>query len=352
MNIKITGTGSYIPEIVQDNSKFLDRNFFDNEGNRIETKNEEIIEKFQKITGIRERSYAKDELNTSDIAYLAAKEAIKNSKVDPEKIDYIILAHNFGNASNNSTQVDVFPSLAVRVKNLLKIKNPKCVAYDILFGCPGWLEGVIQGYGFIKAGMAERCLVIGADTLSRVVDVNDRDSMIFADGAGATIIEKTDEEGGILSHNTASYTDDEVFYLFYGKSYNPQADEKTKYIKMRGRKVYEFALTNVPSAMKECLDLANTDISEIKKILIHQANAKMDDAIVKRLYKLFNEESPEKIMPLTVDRFGNSSVATVPTMFDLIVRNKLGDHKIEKGDKIIFASVGAGMHINAMVYQY
>ena len=352
MNIKITGTGSYIPKIVQDNSKFLDRNFFDNEGNRIETKNEEIIEKFQKITGIRERRYAKDELNTSDIAYLAAKEAIKNSKVDPEKIDYIILAHNFGNASNNSTQVDVFPSLAVRVKNLLKIKNPKCVAYDILFGCPGWLEGVIQGYGFIKAGMAERCLVIGADTLSRVVDVNDRDSMIFADGAGATIIEKTDEEGGILSHNTASYTDDEVFYLFYGKSYNPQADEKTKYIKMRGRKVYEFALTNVPSAMKECLDLANTDISEIKKILIHQANAKMDDAIVKRLYKLFNEESREKIMPLTVDRFGNSSVATVPTMFDLIVRNKLGDHKIEKGDKIIFASVGAGMHINAMVYQY
>ena len=352
MNIKITGTGSYIPEIVQDNSKFLDRNFFDNEGNRIETKNEEIIEKFQKITGIRERRYAKDELNTSDIAYLAAKEAIKNSKVDPEKIDYIILAHNFGNANNDSTQVDVFPGLAVRVKNLLKIKNPKCVAYDILFGCPGWLEGIIQGYGFIKAGMAERCLVIGADTLSRVVDVNDRDSMIFADGAGATIIEKTDEEGGILSHNTASYTDDEVFYLFYGKSYNPQADEKTKYIKMRGRKVYEFALTNVPSAMKECLDLANTDISEIKKILIHQANAKMDDAIVKRLYKLFNEESPEEIMPLTVDRFGNSSVATVPTMFDLIVRNKLGDHKIEKGDKIIFASVGAGMHINAMVYQY
>ena len=352
MNIKITGTGSYIPEIVQDNSKFLDRNFFDNEGNRIETKNEEIIEKFQKITGIRERRYAKDELNTSDIAYLAAKEAIINSKVDPEKIDYIILAHNFGNANNDSTQVDVFPSLAVRVKNLLKIKNPKCVAYDILFGCPGWLEGIIQGYGFIKAGMAERCLVIGADTLSRVVDVNDRDSMIFADGAGATIIEKTEEKGGILSHNTASYTDDEVFYLFYGKSYNPQADEKTKYIKMRGRKVYEFALTNVPSAMKECLDLANTDISEIKKILIHQANAKMDDAIVKRLYKLFNEESPEEIMPLTVDRFGNSSVATVPTMFDLIVRNKLGDHKIEKGDKIIFASVGAGMHINAMVYQY
>jgi len=352
MNIKITGTGSYIPEIIQDNSKFLDKEFYDNEGNKIETPNEEIIEKFQKITGIRERRYAKDELNNSDIAFLAAKKAIEDSKVDPETIDYIILAHNFGNASNHTTQVDVFPSLAVRVKNLLKIKNPKCVAYDILFGCPGWLEGMIQGYAFIKAGMAKKCLVIGADTLSRVVDVSDRDSMIFADGAGATIIEKSDEKGGVISHNTATYTDDEVFYLFYGKSYNPNAEQKTKYIKMRGRKVYEFALTNVPAAMKECLDIAGTNISEIKKILIHQANAKMDDAIVKRLFKLYNKDAPEKIMPLTVDRFGNSSVATVPTMFDLILKGKLSDHHIKKGDKIIFASVGAGMHINAMVYQY
>ena len=351
MNVKITGSGTYIPSLIQDNSKFLDRVFFDIDGKKIETRNEEIVEKFQKITGIKERRYAKDELNTSDLAYLAAKNAIENSKVDPETIDYIILAHNFGNASNNSDQVDVFPSLAVRVKNMLKIKNPKCVAYDILFGCPGWLEGMIQGYAFIKAGMANKCLVIGADTLSRVVDINDRDSMIFADGAGATILEKSEYEGGIISHNTASYTDDEVFYLYYGKSYNPDLDKKTKYIKMRGRKVYEFALTHVPAAMKECLDKANTDISEIKKILIHQANAKMDDAIVRRLYKLFHKEAPENIMPLTVDRFGNSSVATVPTMFDLIVRGKLGDHKIEKGDKIIFASVGAGMHINAMVYQ-
>jgi len=351
MNVKITGSGTYIPSLIQDNSKFLDRVFFDIDGKKIETINEEIVEKFQKITGIKERRYAKDELNTSDLAYLAAKNAIENSKVDPETINYIILAHNFGNASNDSDQVDVFPSLAVRVKNMLKIKNPKCVAYDILFGCPGWLEGMIQGYAFIKAGMANKCLVIGADTLSRVVDINDRDSMIFADGAGATIIEKSEYDGGIISHNTASYTDDEVFYLYYGKSYNPDLDKKTKYIKMRGRKVYEFALTHVPAAMKECLDKANTDISEIKKILIHQANAKMDDAIARRLYKLFHKEAPENIMPLTVDRFGNSSVATVPTMFDLIVRGKLGDHKIEKGDKIIFASVGAGMHINAMVYQ-
>jgi 3-oxoacyl-[acyl-carrier-protein] synthase-3 len=235
---------------------------------------------------------------------------------------------------------------------LLKIKNPKCVAYDILFGCPGWLEGMIQGYSFIKSGLAKRCLVIGADTLSRVVDPYDRDSMIFADGAGANIIEGSDSPGGILSHNTATFADDEVFYLFFGKSYNRNFDQNKKYIKMRGRKVYEFALKNVPAAIKECIDKSESNILEIKKILIHQANAKMDDAIVKRLYKLYNLDAPENIMPLTVDKFGNSSVATVPTMYDLILKENLENHQIKKGDKIVFASVGAGMHINAMVYEH
>ena len=349
--IGLVGITEYL-RVPQKNKVFLDHSFLDNEGNEFDLDNETIIDKFNSITGIEERKYISSELKTSDIAHLAAQKAIEDANVDPETLDYMIVAHNFGDITGDSKQIDTLPSLASRVKAKLKIRNPKCVAYDILFGCPGWLEGMIQGYGFIKAGMAKKCLVIGAETLSRVVDVNDRDSMIFADGAGATIIEKVEEDGGILSHNTASFTDDEVFYLFYGKSFNPKADQKTKYIKMKGRKVYEFDLTNVPAAMKDCLDIANTDISEVKKILIHQANAKMDDAIVKRLYKLFNIDSPEKVMPLTVDRFGNSSVATVPTMYDLIVRNKLGVHKIEKGDKIIFASVGAGMHINAMVYQY
>lgn len=350
-NVKIIGSGSFLPKVIQNNSKFLDKVFFDDSNNRIETDNKLITEKFEKITGIKQRRYAVKEMNTSDLAYNAAKNAIKNANIDPETIDYIILAHNFGNVDDKH-QVDVFPSIAVRVKNLLKIKNPKCVAYDILFGCPGWLEGMIQGYSFIKSGLAKRCLVIGADTLSRVVDPYDRDSMIFADGAGANIIEESNSPGGILSHNTATYSNDEVFYLFYGKSYNPNSDRNKKYIKMRGRKVYEFALKNVPAAIKECVDKSKSNISEIKKILIHQANAKMDDAIVKRLYNLYNSEAPENIMPLTVDRFGNSSVATVPTMYDLIVGGNLENHKIVKGDKIIFASVGAGMHINAMVYEH
>ena len=351
MGIKIIGSGSCIPEAIQENSKFINNSFYNPDGSEIDTPNTEIIEKFEKITGIKERRYADNDLNTSDLGYIAAKNAIEDACIDPETIDYIIVAHNFGNVKYNTDEIDVFPGLAVRIKNLLKIKNPQCVAYDILFGCPGWLEAVIQANSFIKSGMAKRCLAIGADTLSRVVDEYDRDSMIFADGAGATIIEGSEKEGGILSHKTESYTEDQLYYLFYGKS-NKEISNNTRYIKMNGRKVYEFALTNVPKAIKMCIDEAGVKISDVKKILLHQANAKMDTAMGKRLYKLYDMEFNEDIMPLTVKYFGNSSVATIPTMFDLIRRKKLDSHVFNSGDIIIFASVGAGMHINAMVYQY
>ena len=351
MGIKIIGSGSCIPEAIQENSKFINNSFYNPDGSEIDTPNTEIIEKFEKITGIKERRYADNDLNTSDLGYIAAKNAIEDACIDPETIDYIIVAHNFGNVKYNTDEIDVFPGLAVRIKNLLKIKNPQCVAYDILFGCPGWLEAVIQANSFIKSGMAKRCLAIGADTLSRVIDEYDRDAMIFADGAGATIIENSDKEGGILSHKTESYTEDQLYYLFYGKS-NKEISNNTRYIKMNGRKVYEFALTNVPKAIKMCIDEAGVKISDVKKILLHQANAKMDTAMGNRLYKLYDMEFDEDIMPLTVKYFGNSSVATIPTMFDLIRRKKLDNHVFNSGDIIIFASVGAGMHINAMVYQY
>lgn len=235
----------------------------------------------------------------------------------------------------------------------MRIKNPKCVAYDILFGCPGWIEGVIQAQAFIKAGMAKKCLVIGAETLSRVVDIHDRDSMIYSDGAGASIVEASDtEDTGILAHETASFTYDEAYYLYFGNSNNQDLCKDTRYIKMHGRKIYEFALNNVPQAMKTCLDKSGVDISEVKKVLIHQANEKMDEAIIKRFYRLYKTPVPEGIMPMSIHKLGNSSVATVPTLFDLVKNNKLEKHNLEKGDVIIFASVGAGMHINAIVYRY
>lgn len=351
MTIKITGTGSYIPTEVISNKDFSSHVFLNEDGTSFPLSNDVITEKFHGITGIQERRYASDELTTSDMATIAAKKAIENANIDPETIDYIIFAHNFGDVKKGAIQGDMLPSLASKTKHNLGIKNPKCVAYDVLFGCPGWVEGVIQATAFIKAGMAKKCLVIGAETLSRVVDPHDRDSMIYSDGAGATILEASEEKGGVLAHESASFTYDEANYLFFGNSFNKAHDPNVRYIKMHGRKIYEFALSNVPKAMAECLDASGIKIDQIKKILIHQANEKMDEAIIQRFYKLYNQTAPEGIMPMTIHRLGNSSVATVPTLYDAMLKGEIENQEIHKGDIILFASVGAGMNVNAIVYQ-
>jgi 3-oxoacyl-[acyl-carrier-protein] synthase-3 len=351
MNIKITGSGSYIPSEIVANKDFSKHTFLNEDGTPFAMPNEVITEKFYGITGIQERRYATDDLSTSDIAFFAAKKAIEDAKIDPETLDYIIFAHNFGNVKKGAIQSDILPSLATRVKHDLRIKNPKCVAYDMLFGCPGWVEGVIQAQAYIKAGMAKKCLVIGAEMLSRVVDPFDRDSMIYADGAGATIIEATNDDGGILAHQSATFTYDEAHYLFFGNSYNKQLDPDVRYIKMHGRKIYEFALSNVPKAMAECLDNSGIDINDIKKILIHQANEKMDEAIIQRFYKLYKQTPPTGIMPMSIHKLGNSSVATIPTLYDSLIKGEIENQSLNKGDIILFASVGAGMNINAIVYK-
>lgn len=352
MKIKIIGIGSYIPNKEVSNTDFGDHVFLNEDGTAFAYPNEVVIKKFKGITGIENRRYAEDYHTSSDLAYFAAERAIENAKIDRETLDYIIFAHNFGDVKSGTHQTDILPSLATRVKNKLDIKNPKCVAYDILFGCPGWIEGVLQANAFIKSGMAKRVLVIGAETLSRVVDDHDRDSMIYSDGAGASVLEASDDEAGLLSYESATFANEEANFLYFGKSYNPDLDPDIKYIKMYGRKIYEFALSQVPCAMKECLDKSGIGIEEVKKILIHQANEKMDEAIVARFYKLYDKTPPENIMPMSIHDLGNSSVATVPTLFDLLIQGKLENHEINKGDVVIFASVGAGMNVNAFVYRY
>ena len=351
---KISGTGTFIPSIKKTNKDFLNKDFLNEDGTPFSSENDIIIEKFKAITGIEERRYAKPEFATSDLAFFAAKKAIEDARIDPEELSYIILAHNFGDVKEGQIQSDILPSLATRVKYKLGIKNPNCVAYDILFGCPGWIEGVIQAQAFIKAGIAKKCLVIGAETLSRVVDKYDRDSMIFSDGAGACIIEATSEDSSskILSHATQTFANEEAYYLFYGNSFNKKEVKDTRYIKMLGRKIYEFALTAVPSGMKSAMDKSGVEIDEVKKIFIHQANEKMDEAIIKRFYRLYKKQVPEGIMPMSIHKLGNSSVATVPTLLDLVIKGKIENQELNKGDVIILASVGAGMNVNAIVYRY
>jgi 3-oxoacyl-[acyl-carrier-protein] synthase-3 len=351
MKSRITGVGSYIPDVVRKNEEFMHHEFLNNDGSAFGSDNATIIRKFVAITGIEERRYMNDNQFTSDLASLAGQRAIDDAKIDKETIDFIIVAHNYGDVTPDGGSSDMVPSLGSRVKNKLNIKNPHCVAYDVLFGCPGWILGVTQADSFIKSGLAKKVLVIGSEALSRVVDPHDRDSMIYSDGAGAVIIEPSDSESGILGQATATYTEEETYFIFNEKSYNLELDNKSKYIKMYGRRIYNFALSRVPEAMKTAMENAGASISELKKIFIHQANEKMDEAIVTRFYKLYGMEVPRDIMPMIIHKLGNSSVATVPTVMDLVVKGKMPQHHVETGDIVMFASVGAGMNINAIVYR-
>jgi 3-oxoacyl-[acyl-carrier-protein] synthase III len=353
MNIIISGTGSYIPDITVTNEEFIKHSFYGEDGNPIIGDSKRIIEKFKSITGIEERRYVNENQTSSDIGTIAARKAIADADIDKETLDGIILAHNFGNIPHGTVQSDILPSLATRVKFDLQIKNPNCVAFDILFGCPGWIQGVILARNYILAGEGKRYLVIGSETLSRVLDPFDRDSMIYADGAAASIIETTDssDNSGILSVAAQTHATEEAYYLYYAESHNASFNRGVRYIKMHGRKIYEFALNNVPLAMKTCLDKSGINILEIKKVFIHQANEKMDEAIIKRFYQLYELPIPENIMPMSIHKLGNSSVATVPTLFDLVKKNQLENHQLNKGDVVLLASVGAGMNINAITYR-
>lgn len=352
MSIIIKGTGSYIPENIIKNEDFISHEFYTEDG-EILPHTETIIKKFRDITGINARRYSNDNMLNSEMASIASKRAIENANIDKEKIDAIIFAHNFGNIPKDTVQTDILPCLATRVKHDLEIQNPNCVAFDLIYGCPGWVQGVIIARQYILAGDAKNVLVVGSEALSRVVDPFDRDSMIYSDGAGAAIISESDNTAsGILSVASQTFASEEAYYLFYGHSNKKGYTEETRYIKMHGRKIYEFALNNVPQAMKLCMDKANLDIKDLKKVFIHQANEKMDEAIIQRFYKLYNlKELPEDIMPMSIHELGNSSVATVPTLLDLVLNKKLDEHALAKGDLILLASVGAGMSINAISYR-
>ncbi|MDG1573433.1 ketoacyl-ACP synthase III [Robiginitalea sp. M366] len=351
----ITGTGKYIPKRKITNADFQDTEFYTADARKLDKPGAEITQKFEEITTIAERRYVEDQWVTSDIATFAAREALEDAGADPETLDYIIVAHNFGDVQPGSTRLDIVPSLAARVKHQLGIANPATVAYDVIFGCPGWLQGVIQADYYIRSGDAQKVLVIGAETLSRVYDPHDRDGMLYADGAGATLLEARETEApvGILAHQSRSDTLVHSGMLFMGHTFKPGEEHKDDlYLKMYGRKLYQYALENVPQAIKACLDKTGIPLSDIKKVLIHQANGKMDEAILVRLYQLYGmEPDSEEVMPMTITWLGNSSVATLPTLYDILMRGEMEGHNLQAGDTIIFASVGAGMHINAAIYR-
>ncbi len=352
-NTIIIGSGSYIPSRVIGRDHFMDSVFYGEDGLKIDKPNDEVIQKFVDITEIENRRYLEDHEVNSDLGYHAAKAAIEDAGIDPETLDYIIYASNFGDVGL-SGRSNFMPSMSARLKNKLGIKNRHTVNYDMIFGCPGWVEGMIMADTLIKAGRAKRILVVGSETLSRVTDAYDRNRMIFADGAGAVVVEATEQENvGMIADATLCDNSQEIGYLESAPSLKEDENRDELFIRMHGRKIYEYALKNVPVAIKETIDKAGLSIEDIDKILIHQANAKMDYAMISRLFRLYGiKDYDHDIAPMTIQEFGNSSVATIPTMFDLIRRGKMQPHQFAEKGNIVFASVGAGMNINAIVYRF
>ena len=322
---RIIGTGSALPTQIIKNTHFLNNEFYTPSKKKIEDKsNEEIIQKLKEITNIEERRYIESNLVTSEIAALAVEDACKTAEISMESLDFIIVCHNFGDILDGNIRIDALPSLANKVKMKLKIKNPACFCHDVISGCPGWTQGMITADAYIKSGLAKRGVVVGADALSRISDPHDRDSMIYADGAGATIVQavESDEPIGIITHSSRSDSINFANLLTFGKSNNPDFPTDDLFIKMSGRKLYMYAITTVPGVVKDSIEKAGLDLKDIKKVFIHQANEKMDEAMLTNLFKLYKEKDiPEGIMPMSIHKLGNSSVATVPTLFDLI-KNK------------------------------
>ena len=352
---KIVGTGSYIPTRTIGNDYFNDYSFFDPGTKQpLEKSNEEIIQKFKEITSISERRWLSDDLVNSDMATLAVKDACESANIDPETLGFIIVGHNFGDVNTGSTQVDLLPSIANKVKAKLKINNSSCICHDVISGCPGWTQGMIIADAYIRSGFYTRGVVVGSDVLSRISDPHDRDTMIYADGSGATILEafESEEPTGILSHSSRS---DSVNYwnlLTNGDSFNPDLKGNIQYIKMAGHKLYVYAISNVPAVVKDSIEKAGLQLGDIKKVLMHQANEKMDEAILKNVFKLYQEKNiPEGIMPMSIEKLGNSSAATIPTLLDLIMKGRMEGQSINEGDYVVLCSVGAGMNVNSIVYK-
>jgi len=352
----IVGAGSYLPTRIVGNKELVDREFYEAPNKPCDpAKSGATVKKFEEITRIAERRYVGDDLVTSDIAIIAARDALAKTGVDKESLDYLIVAHNFGDVAAGNRRSDFVPTLAARVKQKLEIRNPRCIAYDLPFGCAGWLQGVIQADYYFKSGDAKRAMVIGAETLSRVSDPHDRDSMLYADGAGCAILEarSSPQPVGILAHSTRSDTLEHASLMWMGPSFKPAGEDAPLFLKMRGRKLYEYAVKRVPDVVRDSLDKAGLRLRDVDRILMHQANAKMNEAILRHLFDVKEDgEVPSDIMPMTIAFLGNSSVATLPTLLDLIGQGKLEGNDIESRDLVVLAAVGAGMNINSVVYRW
>lgn len=320
MTTKIIGIGSYVPDTVvtnQDLMKFLD------------TDDAWIRER----TGICERRVSKD-MGTCGLAIEAAKRAIDDAGIDPKEIDLIVLATSSGDRA--------FPAAAMDVQAAIGAVN--AVGFDITAACSGFIFGLHIAHSFFAAGIYKTALIIGAETLSKVVDWTDRGTCIlFGDGAGAAVVRAS--ETGIIrtlmgSDGTKGWTL-ECQARNLGNCVNGIKPE-LGFMKMDGKEVFKFAVRKVPEIVAQILEDAQMDPEEIKYFVLHQANFRILEAASRRL------KVPMDRIPVNIDRYGNTSAASVPILLDELQR----DGKLERGDKLVLAGFGSGMTWGATLLEW
>ncbi|MBP9120303.1 MAG: hypothetical protein KBF59_05515 [Ignavibacterium sp.] len=286
------------------------------------------------------------------MGYIAGMEAIESAGIDKEDLDYIIVAHNWGDVDKNTMYCNLLPNLASKIKNKLGIKNEDCIAYDILFGCPGWIEAVKQASIYIESGLAKNILIIGTDTVSRVVEKCDINSMLFSDGAGAIVLQENLNNKGIIGIKTYSNCTEEINYLTMDNSFDKEYNGSINYLKMKGKNVFKYGLEMLPKVINKCIENSSVSFEDIKYFLLHQANTKMIELIGQKLMKDHNLSYSEDAIPINIEKMGNNSVATIPTLLYELFHQKLGTRSINDGDIIAMASVGAGMHANCILHRF
>lgn len=315
---KIVATGSYLPTKILTN-KDLEK--------MVETSDEWIIER----TGIRERHIIADNETTSDMAYHAALSALSQANMQPDEIDLIIVA--------TSTPDSVFPSTACILQNKLGIKTNGSI--DLQAACAGFIYALTTADCFIKSGMAKNILVVGSDSMSRIVDYSDRGTCIlFGDGAGAVILQASDEPGvlGNEIHADGNYNS---ILTCDGHLYNG-AIKGNPFVYMDGQAVFKFAVRSLTAVSKNLAESIGVDLAQINWIVPHQANIRILESTAKMLGC-----SMDKVIT-TVDKHGNTSAASVPLALDVAVR----DGRIKAGDLVLLQGVGAGFSWGASLIRF
>jgi 3-oxoacyl-[acyl-carrier-protein] synthase-3 len=308
--VTITGLGCHVPERVVTN---------DDLSKLVDTNDEWIVTR----TGIRERRFAKDDEALTDIALPAAQAALADAGVDPADLDLIIVA--------TVTPDMMFPASAALIAD--KLGAHEAAAYDLSAGCTGFMYAIAQAYGMLAGGLVERALVIGGDVLSKLMDWNDRSTLVlFGDGAGAVVLERSRNGGGFLGFELGAEGAGGV-HLWHPGSGSRTFPNGDRFLKMNGREVYKFATRVLVSSAEKVLAECGKTIDDVDLYVPHQANVRIIDHAIKKL------GVPGEKVVVNVDRYGNTSSGSIP----LALADAAGDGRLQPGELVLMTGMGAGL---------